>query len=382
MLIVGGGPAAMEAALALRDVAGEQVAMTILAPDPEFVFRPFTVAEPFNLGVARRYDLRAFATELGAEFVEDALASIDATARTVTTVSGGALDYDSAIIAVGARPVEPFPHTLTFAIGAETEPFHELVVDLEGGSVRRIVFLVPDGPCWPLPVYELALLTADRAWDMNLDDVEVIVATPEPEPLRAFGPAAGAAVRRLLDDVGVELVTGARAEVPARHTVVLAPSGRRIEDARIVSAPLLTGPRVAGLPADADGFLPIDDRCQVRGVEGVFAAGDGTDFPVKQGGIATLQADAAAQAVAAAAGAATWPAPFRPQMRGTLLVRKGRARAAREPGPTRVGPLSWWPPTKIVGRHLTPYLVGVDLDRALRVPTGTDRVAIELSMPD
>jgi hypothetical protein len=41
---------------------------------------------------------------------------------------------------------------------------------------------------------------------------------------------------------------------------------------------------------------------------------------VKQGGLATQQADAVAEAIAARAGAAVTPQPFRPILRGMLLT--------------------------------------------------------------
>ena len=55
-------------------------------------------------------------------------------------------------------------------------------------------------------------------------------------------------------------------------------------------------------------------------MDGVFAAGDATTFPIKQGGLAAQQADAVAEMVACAAGADIRPQPFRPILRGTLLT--------------------------------------------------------------
>ena len=95
----------------------------------------------------------------------------------------------------------------------------------------------------------------------------------------------------------------------------------------------------------------------------VYAAGDITTFPVKQGGIAAQQADAAAEAIAAAAGADVDPAPFQPVLRGLLLT-GGEPRYLRSElaaGRDLVGepePL-WWPPAKIVGRYLAPFLAGL-----------------------
>ena len=57
VLIAGGGIAALEAALALRDLGGDRVATTVLAPDPEFVYRPMTVREPFAYATAQLGEL-------------------------------------------------------------------------------------------------------------------------------------------------------------------------------------------------------------------------------------------------------------------------------------------------------------------------------------
>jgi len=100
----------------------------------------------------------------------------------------------------------------------------------------------------------------------------------------------------------------------------------------------------------------------VEGLDDVYAAGDATTFPIKQGGLATQQADVVAQAIAARAGAPVTPEPFRPVLRGLLLT--GRTPAYRstelrgglgDMSRAEVEPL-WWPPSKIAGRYLSPYL--------------------------
>ena len=108
----------------------------------------------------------------------------------------------------------------------------------------------------------------------------------------------------------------------------------------------------------------MDEHSQVTGLKDVYAAGDGTIFPVKQGGIATQQADAAAEAIAAQMGAAVTPSPIRPTLRGVLLNGIAQtyllAQIARTTGDsfeTAANPL-WWPPSKIAGHYLAPYLAG------------------------
>jgi sulfide:quinone oxidoreductase len=138
---------------------------------------------------------------------------------------------------------------------------------------------------WPLPLYELALLTAARAHFLNLDPRLVFV-TAEGRPLKAFGRAAGDALERLLSEARIELRTGVSASVPAAGTVSLGKT--RVEAQRIVTLPRITGPALAGIPAGMRWFVPVDERCVVTNGGGrVFAAGDATDFAVKHGGIAS-----------------------------------------------------------------------------------------------
>ena len=55
MIILGAGVAGLEAALALNELAREVVAVELVSPDEEFVYRPLAVAEPFRLGGARAF---------------------------------------------------------------------------------------------------------------------------------------------------------------------------------------------------------------------------------------------------------------------------------------------------------------------------------------
>jgi sulfide:quinone oxidoreductase len=139
-------------------------------------------------------------------------------------------------------------------------------------------------------------------------------------------------------------------------------SGVRLPADRVVSLPRLAGPSIPGLPSDAEGFVVTTDQGSVQGLHGVYAAGDAVSFPINQGGIAAQQADAVAERVAARAGARVTPRPFRPVLRGLLLTggvpRYLRSDAAGGRGDTSevaTEPL-WWPPTKVAGRYLAPFL--------------------------
>jgi sulfide:quinone oxidoreductase len=239
---------------------------------------------------------------------------------------------------------------------------HGLIQDIEGGYSKRIAFVVPAGVVWALPIYELALMAAQRAWEMSLPDVELTIVTPEERPLGIFGPSASEDVERMLDEAGIRLETASRAEIPGAGTVVLHPHGKVIEADRIVALPVTTPIAIDGLPRDRDGFIPVDSHGRVRGADDVYAAGDGTWFPVKQGGLACQQADAAAESIAAQAGADVDPTPFKPVLRGKLLTGSKPLFMRTDISGTggdqseSTGHTLWWPPGKVAGAYLAPYL--------------------------
>jgi sulfide:quinone oxidoreductase len=375
VLIAGAGPAGLEAALALRDRAGDRVEITLVAPEEELTYRPLSVADPFSLAITRRYPLDAIAGDIGAERVVDRVGSVDPGARVVRTQGGLVLEYDALLLALGAGAEPEFRHGITFWGPGDAEAVHGLVQDVEGGYSRRVAFVVPGGITWSLPLYELALLTAASAYEANLAPTLHLI-TPEDTPLGVFGSVASESVTRLLEQAGIRLHRGEYAEEAGRGTLELRPSGARIEVDRIVALPRLAGRPVPGLPSDPDGFLPVDEHGRVRGLDTVWAAGDATDFPLKQGGIATQQADAAALDIAARAGAPVEPEPFRPLLRGILMTGRGAWWMRNEPqGGHGEGEMAghalWWPPSKIAGRWLSPYLAKRDEGARSEPPHGT-----------
>jgi sulfide:quinone oxidoreductase len=362
VLIIGGGPAALEAALRLHRVASGHVTTTLLAPEGDFVYRPLSVLDPFAAGGATAYPLSRIAIDAGFTHKPGTLASVDPVAHVATTADGDQIPYDVLLVAAGAAQTRPFQAATVFGGGErEVEAVHGLVQDVEGGYTHRVAFVVPDGASWPLPLYELALMLAERAHDTSAS-LEIHVVTPEETPLAAFGAEASREVTRLLREAGVVLHTGTRAERVERNRLHLSPGGEDLDVLRVVTLPRLVGRRIPGLPSDGDGFLVTDGHGRVTGVPDVYAAGDITAFPIKQGGLACQQADAAADHIAARAGAKLQPQPFTPVIHGVLMTERKAAFMRSEPGhESRVaGHPLWWPPTKIAGRELAGYLEGID----------------------
>jgi CBS domain-containing protein len=274
---------------------------------------------------------------------------------------------------------------LTFRGPADTAKIERLLAELEAGEVQRVAFAIPAGAVWSLPAYELALMTGAWLATRSITGVTLALVTPEQEPLHLFGPEASDAVRALLDENEIAIHTRAYPAEARAGELLLVGGGIVVAD-RVVALPRLQGPRIGGIPQTSEGFIPVDLHGRVSGMTGVYAAGDVTTFPIKQGGIAAQQAEAAAEAIAADAGIDVTPHPFRPVLRGLLLTgsapRYLRAELAGGAGETsRASPEAlWWPPAKIVGRHVAPFLATVAGTEALAEPTPESGVPVEVEL--
>jgi len=382
--IVGGGVAALEALIALRHLAEERVALELVTPMAEWAYRPLAVAEPFGLGEAKTYDLVQIARDHGAALHLAGVQSVDTDARRLTTWDGRELSYETLLIAVGTQPTVAVAGSISLKGPGYTGRFRTVLRELDERRIRRVAFAVPAGASWPLPLYELALMTAAHARERGLRKLELSIVSPEAEPLQIFGAAASAAVRELLDERGVEF-HGERYPSEVRDGELVVVPGPNVAAQRVVSLPRLRGPFLPGLPHDPEGFIPTDLHGLVEGETDVYAAGDATTCPIKQGGVATQQADAAAGAIAAKLGAPVDPKPFRPVLRGLLLtggapefMRAEVSGGADQPAIASTNAL-WWPPSKIAGRWLAPYLAQRH-DELEHEPAGL-RVEAEVPFP-
>ena len=355
VLVAGGGVAGLETVLALQELAGDRLAIELLAPGRHFTYRPLAVAAPFGSGGVRRLSLAAIAADRNVRLHRDAVARVLPREREVETQDGARIAYDALVLALGARPVEAVPGALTFRGPQDAGRVAEIVERLRAGMIRRLAFLVPPGTTWSLPLYELALQTAAAA-----PRAELIFATAERAPLAVFGEEASSAAAALLAERGVELRTRAATQEYDGGRLWLGLSGPFEVDAAI-ALPRLVGPGVIGVPCDRLGFVPVDEFTRVKGIDGVHAVGDIAAHAVKQGGLATQQADVAAEVIAATAGVAVTPRPYRPVLHGLMLTGRDVRQLHHDPaGDSTVSDeLLRWPQGKIAGRRLSPYLAGL-----------------------
>ena len=384
IVIAGGGVAGLEACLALRSFLSEdELHIDLLSRERRFEYRPLAVLEPFDGAPAWSMELERFAADQDVRLVRDSLAAVEPHRHEAITAYSGRLSYDALLVCVGARAVRALPGAITFRGGRDAAAVRAALDDMQPGDRGTIAFAIPFGAFWTLPLYELAILSAARLRERGVQ-AQVVMTSPEAAPLEAFGADASAAVADLLAARGIEFVDCARA-ISADAGEVELDDGRRIEARAVITLPDLVGRRVTGLPQDAVGFIAVDAHGRVPGADGVYAAGDVTNFPLKQGGLATQQADAAVEAMLAALGLPIVPRPFEPVLKGVLYTDREPAYLRATSDGRGAAPRAyamWWPPSKIAGRHLAPYLaIRGGAPRAPEARPEHDAIAVTIDIP-
>jgi sulfide:quinone oxidoreductase len=379
VVVAGAGVAGLEAALALDAIAREYVTVSVITPEREFTYRPLAVAEPFRVGEVRRFPLDRLVDAAGAELRNGTLVGVDADEKRAILADGESVAYDALVLALGAKPRDAVPGALTFGGLEDRAALGELLERVTAGELRRIAFVAPAAAGWPLPLYELALLAGEYLAQHLTRGVELLLVTAEEQPLELFGAAASRAIAELLDLRGIRVETAVAARSWSDGKLSLE-DGNELEADAVVALPALEGPPLEGIPQDEHGFVTTDELGSVVGLVDVYAAGDLTQSPIKQGGLATQQADTVATAIAVDAGAPVQAVPYKPVLRGLLLT--GMAprflRSDDLSSTVDTQPL-WWPPAKIVGRHLSPFLAEHLGLSATSQPPG-DAVSVEVAL--
>jgi sulfide:quinone oxidoreductase len=264
VLIAGGDAGALGAAKAR---IGTGVRIDLLAPERHLVE---LVSEPFELGRTVRRELTEIARADGFNLIRDAVERVSADAHQLLTQGGATFDYDVLILSLAARPRLTVPGALCFRGPQDAPALRSTLLELPPGA--RVGYVIDDRSTWPLPAYELALMT--ESWSRaEQRGLTVVLVTSELGPLDAFGKRASKRVRRALAQRGIELHTERVADRFAADGLLVEWDSPIPLDAAI-ALPALTGPAVPGIPHDALGFAPVDEHGRVRGVSDVYAVGD------------------------------------------------------------------------------------------------------------
>lgn len=369
VLVAGGGIAAAELVLALRSRAGVELDITLVAPNPELLYRPESIFEPFSFA-ARRYPLPALAAALEVTLLPGRVSAVEKDRRVVHVDGERTLEYDELVVATGAG-TSPAVEGATTLRAEDADALHWIVSELEDESAGHVVLAAGRSSGWTLPIYELALLLAGRARDAGLKD-RVTVVTYEATPLQVFSGPGTAAVEELLRDAGVRLVCGPQRVRRIPHALRIEPNGPELPADRVLALPALHGPGIRGLPLDADGFIRVGPALDVPGAPGVQVIGDAAAMPVKQGGLATQHADVVAGRLLERAGIRSdLPSKLHSWLRATLVTGERTSERLYLAGPLIGGEVvspqvthhpPAWATQKIASTHLAPFLTAVDAD--------------------
>ena len=323
VVVLGGGFGGLEAAFLLRMRLGDRAGITLISDQPTFLFKPNTIYVPFGLDPkSLLIDLHSATRHAGVELDVETVEGVDPRAGTVATTRR-LLPYDHLVVATGAamRPAEVpglDEHANTIWTPQEMlrlrQSFERLLEDAWQGTLRRVLFLVPPGNRCSGPLYELVLML--DTWLRRRgarEAVDIAWTTYEGGYIQAFGPR----LDRLVDgEFQRRGITGHRAEVvecvePGR--VRYTGGGTQPYDLLVSFPPYVAAMAYEGLPSDGRGFLATELATRrVAGHRDVYAVGDAADFPVKQAFLALLQADAAAEQIAAGILGTTARAAFDP----------------------------------------------------------------------
>ena len=410
--MAGGGAAALEALLTLSErLAADERELSLIAPNKAFIFRPLSALSEFATHPPHELSLAELAASTNARLLHDRVVLVDDEQGRLLTHDGDWIGFDHLLLATGAHEL-PLPRDwLRWPPEGDPGMLWQLSEEVRRGELRRLAVVVPTRAAWPLAGYELALILATAAQHGGAPHVSLL--TEEQRPLKLLGPAAEGIVRDELRRANVEVIgevqvrrhpkqdkggtrdlTGLMPRVGAKAPDSSDDGGAGREVAvdhqemtfdRVISIPIAHGPGIGGVLADSREFIVVDEHCRVSARERTWAAGDCTPLSLKHSMLAVAQADAAADSLAAAAGAEVEPAAFVPTLTGVLVEgAAGRWWAETASLPEGVEAAThclWWPSGKVLGGRLARYVARRDPSARpllLSHPGGT---ALQVDLP-
>ncbi len=275
VVIVGGGLAGWSAARALR-MKDRDVPITLVASDTADVYPKPALSLAFGNGKTTSDLIAGFgadvADDLSVRLVPRAFATaIDAPRKRLRTTRG-TFEYDSLVLAVGARPLESatLPADLCWRINA-LDTWSKLQAVLARGATR-------------VAVIGAGLVGCELADDLAHAGHSVTVLDPASRPLAAWASLEES--QRLVDGwgrLGVRFVPSSviarveRRSIAGRSIVVIHCHDGEFHDADVVVAAIGLGidarlARTAGLAVDTG--IAVDERTLATSVPSIYATGD------------------------------------------------------------------------------------------------------------
>jgi sulfide:quinone oxidoreductase len=310
VVVLGGGFGGLESAFYLRYKLGDRVDLTVVSDRDHFLFKPNTIYIPFGEEPEHFHvPLDKPMRRKHIAFKHAQVWAIDPERQTVQ-VEGAQLAYDYLVVATGAemRPQE-IPGLQEHALTVWTEQdllrlrvrFQQLLERAQSGPQQRLLFLVPPNNRCSGPLYEMVMMT--DTWlrrQRRREGVDITWTTYEDSFIQAFGPRLHTVVTEEFAERGVHGSTGFVVTAVEPGMVRYQNGEQRAYDLLVSFPPYIAAQRYEALPVDDRSFIQVEpDSRRVKGYANVFAVGDAADFPIKQAFLALLQADAAADHIAA-----------------------------------------------------------------------------------
>ncbi|ETD82075.1 NAD(P)/FAD-dependent oxidoreductase [Rhodobacter capsulatus] len=346
IVVLGSGFAALTAVRALRK-RGVTAEITLISPRDSLHYLPSAIWIPSGLREVEELQipLAPFLARHKVRFLQTAVTTLDAGARSVTTEDGQVISADHLIIATGARFLRKLPgieHALIPCEGlAPAQAISERFHALEGGTIAIGMATNPNEPGairgGPMFEYLFILDTLLRR-QMRRDRFKLVFFSPSDRPGQRLGEKAVDGILAEMKRRGIETHLG--------HKMVRIEPDKVVTEAGEIPADLiLFQPGLTGLswfegtdlPLSPGKMILADAFCRVTGKPGVWVAGDagsypGPDWLAKQAHQADLQAQAIAANIAAIEKGLEPATPFRPELicimdsldSGRLVFRRGK----------------------------------------------------------
>jgi sulfide:quinone oxidoreductase len=309
VLILGGGFAGVVAAEALAKRLAPEHQITLVSRESRFNFYPALVRLAF--GLCQRddvsFDLREAMLDRRIRFLQGEVARLDPRARHVTIAHGqvaGELNYDYLIYTLGRRlateRVQGFFEHAHHLLNVEAAlKFGEAVRSFHEG--HAIIGSCP-GARLTVPVYETAFALARLLEERGeRERAKITIVNPEAAGGHSEGAVIAKALQEAMDAHGIAYMQKFPISRITRDQVWTANNLRLGYDLLMLIPPFQGAGAVLGLGiTDADGYIRVDQKMLVQGVERMYAAGDAVSFNgPKMGHMAVRQGEVAAANVAA-----------------------------------------------------------------------------------
>jgi 3-phenylpropionate/trans-cinnamate dioxygenase ferredoxin reductase subunit len=278
MVLIGGGIAAASAAAELRE-RGFDGSILLATRELEAPYHRPPVTKGLLTGKDERHAIRIHPEDWWErQNVElrtrSGVMALDTDAREATLANKETVAFGQALLATGAmvRRLD--------VDGTDLEGVHYLRAPGNAESLRSDVESVER-----ILIVGGSYIGCEVAASLTSAGQRCTILMQESEPLeRGFGPQVGAAVRRLLEQRGVEIHGAqevARIEGDERAAAVISASGERFEAEAVVigvgAIPDVMLAKKAGLELGDAGGVRCDSRLRTS-AEGVYAAGDMCEF--------------------------------------------------------------------------------------------------------